>query len=69
MNLPYDVSRCKGVTEVNAALPIRLCATCARWQQRKTGGPRTPSMWPTAVIVGTDDDVRITCNSRIEGAL
>ena len=63
--LPNDVARCPGITEVNARLPINLCATCARWQSLGTGGPRTPHIPPAAGLRDTGDRVAIYCDMRI----
>ena len=65
MPIPNDVARCPGVTEVNAAQPIRLCATCDRWRFLGTGGPRTPNIQPAIVIRADGNGAYLFCENRI----
>ena len=65
MTLPNDIARCPGITEVGYRLPVRLCATCARWQSIGTGGERTPHMEPAAVIRLRENSASLACDYRI----
>lgn len=67
MTLPFDVARCRGITEVNAIKPINICTTCALWQSLGTGGPLTPHIAPAAAIRADENGWHMHCDYRIEG--